>query len=110
MSKISYRITNIAGSIQSNDLNNIINTITYEVIVENDIGSSYGELHTVNLPEPDSSNFVEYSSLNEEQVISWIKQIIFTDDVTEESLKDSLLQKLEENRNKFSDIPIWSKS
>lgn len=110
MSKIFYRITNISGSLHSRDLNNIITSVSYEVIVENDLGSMYGESYTIDLPEPDPTTFIEYSTLTEEQVISWIKQVIFAGDVTEESLKNSLLQKLEDNRNKFTGVPNWSVS
>mgnify|MGYP003116865010 CR=1 FL=1 len=42
-------------------------------------GKEYG---TVTLNAPDSSNFKTYKSLTQDEVISWVKNVLGTDEVT----------------------------
>lgn len=81
-----FKILNIKKRNVVNTFTDVVSTVTYEVTAsDNDTFVNY--VGVVNLPLP-TQEFVNFSSLTEEQVIGWIRSII------NEGKLDELLQKL----------------
>ena len=106
MKVYSYEIFKLITIPSANGLNNIVEGVNWRYQVTDD--AYYADYYLVTLlSEPDSENFIQYESLTDQQVYSWIEQ---NEDI--DQLKIIVDQKLNEKKNPSSveKATPWDKS
>jgi hypothetical protein len=68
----TWEVTNLESFETINELTSVVSIIHWTLRAEDGFNSTAVN-GTVNLDAPDTNNFVNYSDLTQEQVISWVK-------------------------------------
>jgi hypothetical protein len=74
--EINWTISSLECKTNENGLTNVVYKVYWKCIVTETIGETTysSEMSaSLNIPSPNPDNFIQYESLTEEQVITWVK-------------------------------------
>jgi hypothetical protein len=94
MTKFTHKITSVK-TYSKNGLDDIVHTVRYELEGELN-GKKQTSFMPITFSEPDPSNFTDFSSLTEEQVLAWVNEKLGQDEINAlENGLDSLLNEMQ---------------
>jgi len=94
MTKFTHKITSIQAY-SKEGLDNVVQTVRYEIEGELN-GIKQSSFMPITFDEPDPSNFTDFSSLTEEQVLNWVTEKLGQDEINAlENGLDSLLNEMQ---------------
>ena len=79
MNTYSFKINAVDAKVSLNGLSNVITTVHYTHIVQDEHGNEYGRNDAIVLPEPQPENFIAVDDLVQADVISWIEPLLDLD-------------------------------
>jgi len=82
---VTWTITQLDRQETKDSLSDVVlnvNWYAYETKTVDSKNYSGKEFGTVTLNAPDSSNFKDYKSLTQNEVITWVKNVLGTDEIT----------------------------
>jgi len=70
----TFKINQLVKKDDVANLENVIKLVSYTCTATDEIiGKSHNYHHYVKLPSPDSDNFIDFNTLTEDQVITWVQ-------------------------------------
>jgi hypothetical protein len=90
---ITWNVLTMDVTKNKNNLTDIIHTVHWECIGEDENGVSVRQIGAEYIGVPDANNFMAFESLTKEQVIEWVKNTLFgdgEDETTESKFNTSL--------------------
>lgn len=76
MNTYSFKINAVDARVNLNGLSNVITTVHYTHIVQDQEGSIYSRNDAIVLPEPTPENFVSVEDLVQADVIAWLESLL----------------------------------